>query len=57
MKLTVQVVIEHADGSKVVTEVTTLEREALSDETLGLSLAESKTVLAGVQSVTARQAG
>lgn len=57
MKLTVQVVMEHADGSKVVTEVATLEREILSDETLGLTLAESKTLLAGVQEVlTAQQA-
>ncbi len=49
MKLTVQVVIEHGDGSKVVTEVATLERETLTEETLGLSLAESKTILTGVQ--------
>jgi hypothetical protein len=49
MKLTVQLVIEPGDGSKVVTEVATLEREALTDATLGLTLAESKTILAGVQ--------
>jgi hypothetical protein len=55
MKLSVQVVIEHADGSTVVTEVTTVEREELSDETLGLSLAESKTVLAGVQELMVAQ--
>jgi hypothetical protein len=55
MKLTVQLVIEPADGSKVVTEVTTLERETLTDATLGLTLAESKTILAGVQKVMAAQ--
>jgi hypothetical protein len=55
MKLTVQVVLEQPDGSKVVSEVATLEREALSDETLGLTLAESKTLLAGVQEVLVAQ--
>ena len=46
MKFTVQLVIEPGDGSKVVTEVATLEREALTEATLGLTLAESKTILA-----------
>jgi hypothetical protein len=55
MKLSVRVVIEHADGSTVVTEVTTVEREELSDETLGLTLAESKMLLAGVQEVMTAQ--
>jgi hypothetical protein len=49
MKLTLQLVIEPGDGSKVVTEVATLEREALADATLGLTLAESKMILAGMQ--------
>ena len=55
MKLTLQVVIEQADGAKVVTEVTTLERQTLSDETLGLSLAESKTLLAQLQEIMVAQ--
>jgi hypothetical protein len=55
MKLTVQLVIEPGDGSKVVTEVTTLERETLTDATPGLTLAESKTILAGIQEVMAAQ--
>src|SRR5262249_30907831 len=55
MKLTIQVVIEQADGAKVVTQVTTLERETLTDETLGLALAESKTLLAGVQEIMVAQ--
>lgn len=55
MKLTIQVVIEQADGAKLVTEVTTLERETLTDETLGLTLAESKTLLAGVQKIMVAQ--
>jgi hypothetical protein len=57
MKFSVQLVIEPADGSKVVTELATFEREALTEATLGLSLAESKTILASVQeSRVARQA-
>jgi hypothetical protein len=57
MKFTVQLVIESGDGSKVVREVATLERETLTEETLGLSLAESKTILTGVQeSMVAQQA-
>jgi len=57
MKFTVQLVIEPGDGSKVVTEVATLEREALTEATLGLTLAESKTILAQLQaSMVAQQA-
>jgi hypothetical protein len=55
MKLTVQLVIEPGDGSTVVTEVATFEREALTDATLGLTLAESKTILAGVQEAMVAQ--
>ena len=55
MKLTIQVLIEQADGSKVVSEVMSLEREALSAETLGLTLAESKSLLTGVQEVLVAQ--
>jgi hypothetical protein len=55
MKLTVQLVIEPGDGSKVVTEVASLEREVLTEATLGLTLAESKTILAGVQEVMVAQ--
>jgi hypothetical protein len=53
MKITVQVVIEPGDGPTIVTEVATFERETLADETLGLSLAEGKTILAGVQETMA----
>jgi len=55
MKITVQVVIEPEDGPAVVTEVATLAREALMDETLGLTLAESKTILASVQEAMVAQ--
>jgi hypothetical protein len=57
MKITVQLVIESDDGPAIVTEVATLTREALTEATLGLSLAESKTILAGVQeAIVAQQA-
>jgi hypothetical protein len=57
MKFTVQLVIEPGDGSKDVTEVTTCEREELTNETLGLTLTEGKAILAGVQeAVVAQQA-
>ena len=49
MKITVQVVIEPEDGPAIVAQVATLEREMLTDETLGLNLAEGKAILAGVQ--------
>jgi len=55
MKITVQVVIESGDGPAIVTEVATLEREALTDATLGLTLAESKTILASVQETMVAQ--
>jgi hypothetical protein len=55
VKLTVQVVIEHGDGSTAVTEVTILEREELTDETLGLSLAEGKAILAQLQEAMVAQ--
>ena len=55
MKLTMQLVIEPGDGSTVVTEVATLEREELTDATLGLSLAEGKAILAGAQEVMVAQ--
>src|SRR5262245_12676781 len=55
MKFSLQLVIEPGDGSKIVTEVATLTREALSDATLGLSLAESKIILASVQQTMVAQ--
>ena len=56
MKLRVQVVIEAEDGTpEIVAEVARLERGALQPETLGLTLAEAKEVLAGVQQVLVPQ--
>jgi hypothetical protein len=57
MRIKVQVVIEDAAGPAVTHEVACLERGELIPETLGLTLVEAKTVLAGVQAtLTAAQA-
>lgn len=52
MKIKIQVVIEHDDESieTIVEEVGCLQRDIPSLETLGLSLAESKDILARIQS-------
>lgn len=50
MKLTVQVTLEPEDGTPArVTELTCLERADLTPATLGLTLAEAKQVLSGLQ--------
>jgi len=46
MKVTLQVIIERDDEPPIVDEVACLERDALTPETLGLMLAEAKTILA-----------
>ncbi len=53
MKVKVQVTIEHdghnGDGEPLVSDIACFERAQLSPETLGLTLAEGKALLAGVQ--------
>ena len=52
MKIRIQVVIEsEADAPEVVEEVACVERDTLQPATLGLTLAEAKDVLRGVQQV------
>src|SRR5262249_21359067 len=55
MKVTIQVVIERDDEPPIVDEIACLERAALTSDTLGLTLAEAKTVLAQLQDVIVRQ--
>jgi hypothetical protein len=55
MQARIQVVIVGEDGGQTVREVVTMERTALSPETLGLSLAEGKAILSGVQTVMVEQ--
>lgn len=50
MRVRIQVVIDADEpGSEVIQEVATLDRGALQPDTLGLTLAEAKTMLQGVQ--------
>ena len=53
MRVRIQVVIEsESDAVPVVHEVATLERDGLQPEGLGLTLAEAKELLRGVQETT-----
>jgi hypothetical protein len=57
MKVRVEVVCLNADGDEQRRQVLTIERHELAMETLGVNLAESKALLAGVQDfVVAQQA-
>jgi len=49
MKVTVQVVTQTDDGQEAIREVACVERDDLTPATLGLSLAEGKTVLQALQ--------
>jgi hypothetical protein len=56
MRVTVRVVVESADGAApVVREVARVEREALGPATLGLTLAEAKTLLRETQRTLVEQ--
>jgi hypothetical protein len=58
MKIEVQIIVKSDEGQgEVIREVAHLERGALRPETLGLSLAEARAILAGLeQTVVERQA-
>ena len=50
MKIRIQIVMEAANGeSERIEDIAELERNSLQPETLGLTLAESKTLLQGIQ--------
>jgi hypothetical protein len=51
MKYTLQVVITTDDGQTETRELASLEREYLSPTTLGLTLAEGKTLLKALQAI------
>ncbi len=55
MQFKIQVVAVGLDGNEVVHEITTVERDTLQPETLGLSLAEGKAILSGIQTVVVEQ--
>jgi hypothetical protein len=49
MKFRIQLVTEHTDGSEYIGDITTFEREELTNSSLGLSLTEAKTLLLQLQ--------
>ena len=51
MKVTVQVIVTSDDGEESVRELAGIEREELTAESLGLSIAESKALLHSLQEV------
>ena len=55
MKVRVQVIIESDTGQRLVEEVALLVRNTLSAETLGLSLAEAKSILQHLQASVVNQ--
>ncbi len=55
MQFKIQVIAVAPDRNEVVHEITTVERDALQPETLGLSLAEGKAILSGIQTVVVEQ--
>jgi hypothetical protein len=55
MKFRVEVICVHADGVEQRCDVMEMERHQLAMETLGLSLAEGKAILSGVQDCVAAQ--
>src|SRR5437870_13048628 len=55
MKFRVQVVCVADDGAEQMQPVAEFEREALAMETLGMTLAEGKAVLQGVQEFVAER--
>jgi hypothetical protein len=59
MKITIQITVESVDGQlNVSQEVARLDRGTLRPETLGLTLAEARSILAGIeQTVVEQQAG
>ena len=57
MKLTLQVMISTEDGQQTAQEIIVLQRDGLQPETLGLTVAESKTLLRSLQQVMVEQQG
>ena len=51
MKVQVQVVTTNDDGQESIRELACIEREELTAESLGLSVAESKTLLQSLQEI------
>ncbi len=55
MEFKIQVVTVGPDGNEVVHAITTVERDTLQPESLGLGLADGKAILSGIQTVVVEQ--
>jgi hypothetical protein len=56
MKITIQITVESNDGQlNVAQEVAHLDRGTLRPETLGLTLAEARSILAGIEQTVVEQ--
>jgi hypothetical protein len=56
MKITIQITVESDDGQlNVAQEVAHLDRGTLRPETLGLTLAEARSILAGIEQTVVEQ--
>src|ERR1700681_369638 len=56
MKIKIQITVESDEGqSEIVQEVSHLERGILRPETLGLTLAEARSILAGIEQTLVQQ--
>jgi hypothetical protein len=56
MKITVQIAVQSDEGqAAVIQEVACLERSALRPDTLGLSLVEARSILAGLEQTMAQR--
>jgi hypothetical protein len=55
MKIKIQITVESDKGQEVVQEVAHLDRGTLRPETLGLTLAEARSILAGIEQTVVEQ--
>jgi hypothetical protein len=55
MRMKVQITVESGEGESEMVEVARLERASLRPDTLGLSLAEARSILAGLEQTMAQR--
>ena len=55
MRLKVQITVESGEDESEMVEVACLERASLRPDTLGLSLAEARSILAGLEQTIAQR--
>ena len=55
MKIKIQITVESDKGQEVIQEVAHLDRGTLRSETLGLTLAEARSILSGIEQTVVEQ--